>query len=529
MRRMKYKIGAFCLLAIGLWGCLEDKGVYDYDFDVAPEIKIDTVGTDKTELFRTWEIGDTIHFTPRVTYSKPENLVYRWFVMDSDYKPETVGNTTVYPPADTISRTLDLNYVVSLEAGKAYQVWMMAKDTVYNTMGFFLARSYLTLPQAGSKSGIYCLQEKEGRVDVDVFGSKRTLIFSGSQAEEYWHEQDYWSGLHPEHPLDGEAKLIFYSTTGKWYYILTGQEALRCSPANMVIMDTWNDMFYSAPEYGPEAMMCVNNCDFLINNGRLHCLYIQSAGDRKFPVAMSGMYDLAPYLASATIAGWGAVTGAIGAYQVVFDKEQNGFRPFFNRASSLSRFSEADAEAVFDVNHMNGELVYSATVNGGETMAVMKRDGGYWMDVACFYNVVDNGKLARYSRSLAGCENLDRATCFTSTNAGSVLFYSVGNTLYSYSYTTGQTESVKVWNSDDDDEVVTCLYMIGTGGFPTAGRVLWAAVWNEKTQEGKIVEFEVSPTTGKIEDMYGPMFGGPANSPSIFPGFGKVISMTQTI
>ena len=50
-----------------------------------------------------------------------------------------------------------------------------------------------------------------------------------------------------------------------------------------------------------------------------------------------------------------------------------------------------------------------------------------------------------------------------------------------------------------------------------------------KHQEGKIVEFEVSPTTGKIEDMYGPMFGGPANSPSIFPGFGKVISMTQTI
>ena len=45
MRRMKYKIGAFCLLAIGLWGCLEDKGVYDYDFDMAPEIKIDTVGT----------------------------------------------------------------------------------------------------------------------------------------------------------------------------------------------------------------------------------------------------------------------------------------------------------------------------------------------------------------------------------------------------------------------------------------------------------------------------------------------------
>ncbi len=59
--------------------------------------------------------------------------------------------------------------------------------------------------------------------------------------------------------------------------------------------------------------------------------------------------------------------------------------------------------------------------------------------------------------------------------------------------------------------LLVCI-LIGTEGFPTRGRVLWAAVWNEKTQKGKIVEFEVSPT-----------------SPSIFPGFGKVISMTQTI
>ena len=61
-------------------------------------------------------------------------------------------------------------------------------------------------------------------------------------------------------------------------------------------------------------------------------------------------------------------------------------------------------------------------------------------------------------------------------------------------------------------------------------QILGEPLPNETEQkELNLEEFEVSPTTGKIEDMYGPMFGGPANSPSIFPGFGKVISMTQTI
>ncbi len=45
-------------------------------------------------------------------------------------------------------------------------------------------------------------------------------------------------------------------------------------------------------------------------------------------------------------------------YQVFSNenKSRNLFPASFQRASSLSRFSEADAEAVFDVNHMNGAV-----------------------------------------------------------------------------------------------------------------------------------------------------------------------------
>ncbi len=522
-----YIIGIAVLLSVSMWGCLKDEGTYAYDFDSVSEIEIDTTGTDRTVLFSTWNIGDVIHYTPNVKYDKPENLVYRWFTLPYNYTTVTVGNSQVYPEADTISWTLDLNYEVALEPGNYYNLYFMAKDTVYDFVAFLTVRTYLSVPEAGAISGVYCLMERDGHLDVDVFGSARSLIFAGND-EPDWHEVGFWSSNHTSSELTGTPKIIYYSSSGDWYYILTDESGVRCSPAGLTVMDTWEEMFYSAPACVPEAMMCVNSCDFLINDGKLHCLYIGSAGDRKFPTAIGGSYDLAPFLATETLSTWYPTEGAIGAYQVVYDYVQNGFRPYFNLASTLSQFAESQ-DTLFDVNHMEGDLIYTATVNGGETMAVMNKNGSYEMDVACFYDVVDDGKLARYIRSLEGCENIKEASCFTSTNAGPALIYAAGNTVYSYSYTTGQTEANKIWSSDDASDVITCMSIIGTGGFPTGGRVLWVATWNESSQEGRIIEFEIDPTTGKVDDVYGPQFGAEGDSPSIFTGFGKVISMTTTM
>ena len=44
--------------------------------------------------------------------------------MDYPYQMVSEGNSQVYPPADTIGMSLDLEYVVDLDAGKNYQVWL---------------------------------------------------------------------------------------------------------------------------------------------------------------------------------------------------------------------------------------------------------------------------------------------------------------------------------------------------------------------------------------------------------------------
>lgn len=515
-----------CLFVAGSWSCMDDKGNYDYDFDSVQRIELDSaVLANVTTLlsYAPWNVGDTIRASLKVNYNHPERLKYCWMVMDQPYQAETVGNSQVYPPADTICRTLDLEYVVSLEAGKYYQLWLMVQDSVNGLSTVRQILSSINVPEAGEIGGVYCLQEKDGRLDIDVFGTPVGLIFS-YEGSNMFHIENYWSTLHPDMPLRGNTGKIDFSFDGQWFYVFTEEEGMRCSPANMVVMDTWEDMFYDAPVYAPEAFECTNSCDFLINDGKLHCLYL-SGGDRKFLTAVAGNYDLAPFLAKDTYYNGSAVTdGAIQAYQIVFDEQQNGFRPFYNRGETLGSFNPS-VSSVFDVNHLEGELLYTATVNSGETMAVMKRDdGSVWLDVASFYNVADNGDLARRSIPLAGCENIENASCFMAGNLGAALFYGAGNTLYSFSYTTGLTSANVLWTGEPGD-VFTCMEILPSVGIPNGECVLWAAVWNESTQEGKVVEIEFDPTTGLVNNVWGPMFGG-QNTPLVYDGFGKIISMT---
>ena len=70
------------------------------------------------------------------------------------------------------------------------------------------------------------------------------------------------------------------------------------------------------------------------------------------------------------------------------------------------------------------------------------------------------------------------------------------------------------------------MRLLSTGGFPTSGRVLWIAVWNEKENKGRIIEFEIDPDTGLADPFWSGNFGIDEN-PSIHEDFGKIYSMIE--
>ena len=145
--------------------------------------------------------------------------------------------------------------------------------------------------------------------------------------------------------------------------------------------------------------------------------------------------------------------------------------------------------------------------------------------------MVDNGDLsAEGERSiidLSGCEDIMNAKKFCSNTSGYAFYYYTDKGVYSFSASSGETVSHQVYACEAGEEV-TSIYIYGSagGGWPTSDCILWIGVWNNSTQDGKLVQFEMDVNYGIPTSMWGPMFGAPDN-PLITTGWGKIVDMTN--
>ncbi|MDT3387818.1 MAG: hypothetical protein LIR46_08680, partial [Bacteroidota bacterium] len=167
-KRLNHILWLLPLLAtMFITSCATDDGNYNYLTDEeAGVLGFDTVDTQyKGVFYRQFNIGDTINYDRVVTYAHPERLRYRWFTLKTNYniyQAEQVGNSMVYPSADTIAHSRHLNYVVDLKPG-TYFIYLMAEDSVTGMKKYLNpAGSYLVVNQPGKQGGLYLLSEKNG-------------------------------------------------------------------------------------------------------------------------------------------------------------------------------------------------------------------------------------------------------------------------------------------------------------------------------------------------------------------------------
>ena len=541
MNNIMYKIKAVlfssvALVALLLASCADDDGNYTYlsDYD-AGEIIIDTIGiANRTILSHTMNPGDTIVFEPNVTYKYMERLRYRWFVLpltNYTYQAVQVGNTYEYPQGDTIAYTKKLDWIVDLDPG-SYRFYFMAEDSVTGLKAYYQAQGqYVTVAQEGSQSGLYLLVERDGETDIEIFTSELMLIY-GSLSCYY----NYYSEQAGER-LEGEPLWIRGTHTGSTsrdgYMVATTKNLYRLNEVGLQIMDEWDDMFYDTPDtFSPECFIYTNYCDFLINDGKLHVLYTKQTNDRKFSSPIAGDYEAYPYLMFSTYTSYGAVTDAIGAYQVIFDKKNNKFRPYYGYASSVSSFASTVSDAYVDANNVP-ETVKAVFNSGGNTTCVIveDEDGSYNLYRYLFYNVVDDGDLSadgsRSVLSLDGCTDIANAKLYAGNTSGYAFYYATDNTVYSFSASSGQTTS-NVFYECEDGETITAMYNYGSlgGGWPTSDCILWIATWNESTEEGKLLQYEIDVNYGIPYSYYGPMYAGTDENPIVTTGWGKIVGMT---
>lgn len=517
-----FSIMATAVAVAALMGsCRKDDTNYSYPSDEevkAGEIVIDTVGTDRNVFWKEWGQDATIEYSLNVKYSTPQNLRYTWVAVPYPYRAVAEGNTTKYPDADTLCVTKDLKFQCKLSSGW-HTVYFIVEDTVKGISQHMQFDNYITVATAGAVPNmVYCLEEMpDGTVDIDAFGTPDALIYTVG------HEKNTYTTRQPGNAIEG--KPLFMAKGANWFYVVTDKEFRRLSKVGWQTMDLGADMFYQAPAtIKPEAINSTNGCEWLVNDGKLYCINNVTEANRKFPVAIPGEYKVLPYLAQNTMTSWGHVADAIDASQLVFDDNAKAMRPYFGKATSLSFFGAAEGTNAFNYNAMpaDAEVVYIGQDMGDNEIAIVtKEPTGYYANVLCAYNVVDNGLLARGRHSMAGLQDLDKAEHFEVSSQGSAIYYTVGNKFYSWAYNSGRTAANLV-NEFPANEQITAIKVIPSGGYPSAGWAVWIATWDEAAKDGKVYEIFVDPVSGDPGMVWGVM--GHADLQLVDNGFGKIVS-----
>ena len=535
MKRLRYMIIAFIALVAGsLSSCYSDEGNYDYKTEEeAGVIKIDTVGiANRMALSYNLNPGDHIEFEPNVTYSHPERLRYRWFVLtltQGRYQSVQNGNIMEYPPADTIGYAKKLDWTVNLKPGY-YRFYMMAEDSITGMRAYYQAEEQYTMVNESDKvSGLCLLSEREGNTTLEFYGSPLMLIYGDTCIYDAYHK------LKSTY-LEGKPRWIHGTHTGKTskdgYLVATDKNLYRINSVGLDIMNDWSNMFYDTPEnFNPETSFYTNNCDFLINDGKLHVLYANKANDRKFSAPIAGDYEAAPYLMYSTMASWRPVTGAINAYQVIYDEKNKRFRPYFSNGTSVTAFKGTNGDAYLDANKLPSDPKFIFNGGGNETCCIMEDGSDIWLYRFLFYNVVDDGDLSnggdRAKINLNGCTDIKNAKFFAACTGGYAFYYATDNAVYSFSTSSGQDISNTIYTCESGEEV-TAIYAYGSagGGWPTSNCIFWIATWNEGKKEGKLIQYEVDNNYGVPQSMWGPMLGAGDENPVITTGWGKIVGMT---
>ena len=510
--------------------CLQDLGNYEYtEVDV---IEVDTIGFSHFRRYQLQGVqnGDTLQLKPVVTYGNKDitKLEYRWFIYPFSYAQVPQGNTMVWPPADTISYEHELNWIVARPANR-YRMQFTVRDPETGLKFIFGVDNWfdLNIATAGTigTTNIIMLSEYDGDSDIDVYGPLRAGV---GNAGRVWPA--HYSAVHGDR-IPGLPRVIRYATPntlpgeptiGTTYFTFTEETGLALNHINLMKMYDFNEMFYVAPDYNPQTVTFTNSCNFLLNNGKLHFLYYNQANDYKYSVPVAGDYRASPFLMRNTA----SAATQLGTHQIIFDELSNSFRPYFPRAASLGRLGPTSVDAALDANNLGHTPRVILEMNSSLVGCVMRINGKDSLYVFRF-NKADDGDfsatgVANPRQSLEHCEGIADAKIFTSSTSGPTIFWATTNKVYSYSVTSGQTTAITVYTCEPGEEVTAMLRQPSFGGPSTAGHMLWIGVWDNYTDQGKVVEIEVNSTTGMIQTSN---WAVDVPNPSVTGGFGKIRSM----
>lgn len=562
---IKYIIPVILLSLLTFTSCYDDKGNYDYHG--IDELTIDTIGMAAAGYpnSSTWpigglRIGESVtaeqNFKFNVSYGNKgtDKLKYAWIMTKWNYQQVQQGLEWVWPQADTICRTQQLEWTVTdVEPTVLYWIRFMAWDPETKVKAFYDLGS-VAFASEGAMRGLYVLSEYNGMTDIDIYTTPRGVIanFHDNNTDEPTVRSKVYSSVHGR-MLDGKPAFIrnFSSTINSnynSYFVFTDQDAVLLDyQTGLQIMQKKEQFFFSQPtNWNPQNLAYFTNPArvALINDGKFYSIILQADDGVRFPSQLSEVtgkdYRLSSFIAPNTYSATAA-----GHLTVVFDELNNCYRPYYNAGKSTLGTFVSNPEASLDVAKIKGRVMASVGTSNYRHYSLVEEEDSetaskrYTLYQLNFRTLTSSETTTFVERviNVSNCPDIANAKYFSSTGSGNAFFYATDTKVYSIAAASSTTApNYYLIHECAAGEVVTAMRASWGAGYPFAENLFWIGTWNEGKQEGYMNEYLINCISGRAytADEFGSFdWNGIPAAALLYPdqpypykvgGFGKIKS-----
>ena len=526
--------------------CYDDKGNYDYT-----EINEISVDTQASGTYFAVDRYDTLRISPVLRFTQGEiddsKLSFKWEMYADDWanSDET---------AQVISTEKNLcAQMRRAESVTPYAVVLTVTDT---QNGCSYRQKYQVSIQPSVLSGLMVLQDDNGSARLDYFAS----ILSEPTFATPHHIVDVYGSANDGAALKGAPRGVSftlqnkssYEPQEKRIYVYTDSELAMLDASSFVLRHSNSDLFMVSPDViAPECVIrssFYDNSTVLINNGLPHLLnqsasmvfgYQFSRPLKSYSSLQGNEVKVAKYVYQAD--DFPSYTGFEAILYDTVSKRFVKINSGYSAEPELKTFEPQNETALknFDVNSIGKDMIWMGKGNAGQCFAVFT-DGETRQIYRCRFNVrstiVDEegntvpnpqvNNLAMGVYNLSAATEGDEAKFFDAGRYANHILYATDRNIYTYDFSARKGTLIN--DAFPEGETITAMKIYnvehGTANInDVSGTLLYVATWNGK--EGKIYEFALNRTTGRLNNRTEAANGDLKQPYNVFGGFAKVVDM----
>lgn len=483
------------LLVLGMFmtqSCLDDKTNYDYR-ELVP-IEIDE--TSFQSSYRVTQLNNLVIDPVIKQGSDDSNLNFEWRIAQTNTQPNTETGTIIN---EVVGKERRLDYKVTIPPG-VYDLILTVSDK-QNGVSELLKRT-LNI-DSYAPVGLMIMHGDDQESDVSILVNNRMV--SDVISDEVKH--NLFSGTNGK-KIPGAPGMVTFMPLARSVNAMTKgpQGGYRSRGSDLLILGTYNDLF-TEPLQGDAAFQGYAQWGFnnlLIDDGKLYFTTIADANFVPFGVPCFGLdYYAEPYIGTNN---YGYVYGAI------YDRVTRRFL-YITYDRTMTAFKNSASSAAFNMNDVGLNMMYASMGFNNCWYCLMKdpADNSKMYVLVCNFMNLYRGDCSAAKYDVSASADIATANAFDFGNRSELMYYATDDEIRQCNYVGGGMSIVRYALPADLKSAgykINYIQVFKDNTHSNNGRLLYVALYNPTTGEGKLLECPFVESTGEIKEAEIKLYDG---------------------